>query len=129
MQKGFIPKDRGKLVKWLLETAVSNSWKIVLEYSSAKKHKFLMEYATETTLPHTAEHHYVQEYELSAIINPRITTKFVSRLIKKYAVLSIHSSKEMLMLCADDFHPECFTCSEFFYETYYPVLMKQDLVF
>ena len=128
MQEGFIPKDRGRIVRWLLETAILNSWKIVLEYFPASMYKFLTEYATETTLPTTVEYHYSQNYILTAIVNPKITTKFINRLIKQFSVLSLHNNKEMVMLCADDFHPECFTCSAEFYKTYYPTLIQQGLV-
>lgn len=77
MEKGFIPKDRGSLVKWILCTAVENNRKIVLEYSGLNIHEMLLAYATEISLPPTAKHHYHEAYDLIAIVDPRINIKFI----------------------------------------------------
>jgi hypothetical protein len=90
-------------------------------------YQFLIDYSTETNLPLQAKNHYLQDYQLIAIVNPKVTTKFISRLIKRCSVLSI-SDDEGILLWADDFHLDCLNCSEKFYKTYYTTLKQLNLI-
>ena len=128
MEKFFLPKDKVKFISWLLGISNDNKWTIVLEHAGDETYKFLVENATEVKLPTTTEHHYEDAYQLTAVINPKISKTFLNDLLAKCSVLSVHNEKEMVFLIADDFHEECFSCTPTFFDKYYHVLTDLDLI-
>lgn len=129
MEKFFLPKNEAQFVNWLLKLSNENRWIIVLEYSEEETYKFLIENATEVTLPITTEHHYDKDCRLTAITNPVVNERFVNTLSRKCSVLSVHDKKEMIFLIADDFHEECFSCTVDFFKVYYQVLKDLNLIY
>jgi hypothetical protein len=82
MEKFFIPIDRTNFVKWLLQVSINNNWTFVVEYSVSDTYKYLIENATETSLPSTARHEYYSGCKLTAFINPILTNNLTCCAIK-----------------------------------------------
>jgi len=118
MEKFFKPGDTSKFLNWLLHKSNEMVWTIVVEYSNNDTYAFLKKIATEVPLPITSRHEYNSDCKLSAIINPVVDNFTVDQIMNITHVLSIHSSKEMLFLIADDFHEDCFSSSIDFYNNY-----------
>ncbi len=127
MEKFFIPGDTSKFVNWLLHKANEMVWTIVVEYSSNDAYAFLKKIATEVPLPITSRHEYNSDCKLSAFVNPIVDNFTVDQIMIMTHVLSIHSSKEMLFLIADDFHEECFSSSVDFYNNYRQIICDMNL--
>jgi len=128
MQKFFFPQHKKRFIKWLLETSVHNNWTIVLEHSTDNIVTELKKYATTVPLPSSTKHEYDSNCKFTAITQPEISDVFVDAIISLSHVMSIHDQKEMLFLIADDYHQECFSCTENFYEKYYQVLDSLGLI-
>lgn len=128
MEKFFEPQDRRKFVKWLLEETERNKWTAVFEHKGDEGYNILRKEATIVPLPKSASHNYSDNYKLTAAINLRINDKLVNKLIQNTSVLSVHNETEMIFLIADDFHPDCFSCSDNFYRKYYKQLQEQGLI-
>ena len=128
MERFFEPKDRRKFVRWLLEETTRNKWTAVFEHKDDEGYNILRKNGTVVTLPNSAEHHYLEDHRFTAVTDLRINNKVVNKIIKNTSVLSIHTRTEMILLIADDFHHECFSCSSSFHDSYYDVLQAQDLI-
>ena len=127
MEKAFIPGDTAKFVNWLLHKSNEMGWTIVVEYSTTETYAFLKKIGTEVPLPITSRHEYSYDCKLSAIINPVINDFTIDQIMVMTDVLSIHSSKEMVFLIADDFHEECFSSSFDFYNNYRQIICDMNL--
>jgi hypothetical protein len=66
-------------------------------------------------LPVTCIREYGSDCRLTAIMNPMLIDNFIEKLMAKSHVLSVHSEEERIFLIADDFHEECFSCTQGFY--------------
>ena len=128
MQKFFFPQDKKRFIKWLLETTVNNNWTIVFEYSTDDILKELKKYATLVPLPSSTKHEYDSDCKFAAITRPQVSDNFIDIIISQSHVMSLHDQKDMLFLIADDYHQECFSCTENFYEKYYQVLDSLGLI-
>jgi hypothetical protein len=128
MDKFFFPVNRIKFIEWLLYASIDNGWTIVIEYSDTGTLQFLKRTATVVPLPETSVREYDFSCELTAIINPMLIDNFIEKLMAKSHVLSVHSEEEMIFLIADDFHEECFSCTQGFYNKYYEILDANELI-
>lgn len=129
MEHFILPADKVKLVDWLLQTAATNNWTVVLEYASERTYRFLTKRAVEVTLPAKATHQYHSAYRLTALVNLFSSEKLVQKLMQQCTVLSIYNSYQMLFLITDDFHEECFSCRASFYTRYSKFMDEQDLIY
>lgn len=128
MEKFFIPKDKIKFTKWLLQLSIESDLTVVFEYSEHKLLDFISHCGTQVTLPKSAGHNYHESCKLTAMTKPTLTDSFVDALINCCHVLSIHNIDKMIFLIADDFDEECFSCTAEFYKKYYKTLDEQNLI-
>lgn len=128
MEKWLVAKEKASLVKWLLQMAVENSWTVLLEYSKDGISSFLKQAATEVPLPLNGVHHYEANCKLTAVRNPYVTHAFVKEIIRSTHVMSVHDTKQMLLLFADDYHKDCLSCLVDFYNQYKQLLCDEQLI-
>ena len=128
MEKFIIPKDKRLFVKWIVKYSFYNNLIVIIESSEQGASEFLSLYAKQTDLPPTAQHHYNKTCLIVSFINMNYNDDVIEYLLKNVHVLSIHNSKEMKFLIADDFNEECFSCSKDFYYKHYDNLIKMGLI-
>lgn len=129
MEAGFVPTDTTKLVAWLLQAAGDNNWTIVFEYSADEDISLLKKNVTVVTLPKSSRYNYDSEScKLIAFKNFTLGDNFIDEIVVKTHVLTLHDDKEMILLAADDYHEDCFTCSKTFYDKYYNTLCDNRLI-
>ncbi len=129
MKKFVTPKTKTSFTKWLLRLSNDNNWTIVLEYEKRETYNLLVQNATTVILPKTTAHNYDENYHLTAIEDIIITEQFISKLFTECSALSVHNEKEILFLIADDFHEDCFSCNQSFFDMFYSVAIDLDLIF
>jgi len=129
MEAGLVPTNITKLIKWLLQTAEDNDWTVVFEYSIDEDISFFTNNSVVVTLPKSSRYNYDSDTcKLIAIKNFIPDDNFIDEIISRTHVLTLHNDKEMILLAADDYHEDCFTCSKDFYDKYYDVLCNRKLV-
>jgi hypothetical protein len=128
MDKFFVPTDKTKFIRWLLQTAVDNGWTIVLEYSGDNTYDYLKTIGTEVSRPITSRHNYDSEFKLTAIINPVVNDESIDQIMTQTHVMSVYNRTELILLIADDFDEDCFSATTKFYDNYRQLLHDKDLL-
>src|SRR3954468_25075717 len=104
-----------KFIKWVLGKGVLCHWKCIVEYSDPVLLPTLTKHADLSDLPQTAARNYTDASMLAAF-EPRGASAFIQSLIASSHVLWIYKEDQLQLLIADEYHPDCFSCSREFYE-------------
>ena len=114
--------DKVEFVKRLLDLAFIEKYIIVLEFKDNSFCDFGTPYLKEIILPNSAKNSYDSNYFLKAFEIIKVDYSLTANLFAYISVLSLYDNNSMILLIADDFHNDCFSCSEEFYKQYEKVL-------
>lgn len=118
MEHFLRPTDTIKFLTSLLTLANSQQWILVAECPDINAEQFLIDHSSKAALPDSAIHHYDKKHVLAAFTNINLSVDFVDRLTNSYSALSIFDHQQLIFLIADDFHEDCFSCSDTFFTQY-----------
>ena len=128
----MIPTDIGKFTKWLLKLSVDNKWMIVAEYSNPYLTSYIGTISKIVPAPASFryQHYFAKDdsWILTTFSNPTITDHFIETIISQAHFLTLCTNTEMTFLIADDFHEECFSCNNSFYDKYLDFLKAEKLI-
>ena len=118
MDRFFKITDKVEFVKRLLDLAFIEKYIIVLEFQDNSFCDFGVPYLKETRLPNSAKKSYDSNYFLKAFEIIKVDYYLTANLFAYISELSIYDNNSMILLIADDFHNDCFSCSEEFHKQY-----------
>lgn len=122
MEKFLNPLKVDVFIIKMLELATENAWAIVVE-SDESFTTYVHKNAAIVPAPAGAMHNYHSDCILTAFEDPVVSEVFVHQLMNATHSLSVFCDGEMLLLCADDYHEACISCSPAFYDKYYRLLL------
>ncbi|SHF95393.1 hypothetical protein [Flavisolibacter ginsengisoli] len=128
MEKFFVPTNIDKFVKWALDQADLRHSICVVEYSEPAMMATLMEHAALVDLPKTAGRNYSDSSLLVAFEPRNASLEFTRQIVTNSHALSVYNDDKMQLLIADDYHPDCFSCSAEFYNQHVEELRRMKLV-
>ena len=128
MEKFIDPSNIQEFIKWLLDEAAIQNWKCVVEYSNPELQFTLIKSAVVVELPKSITHNYSDSTFLTAFQPKTNSLEFIQWLIKDTHVLSIYQGDVLLVLIADDYHQDCFSCSMKFYNQYNKLWRENEII-
>ena len=125
MEMFIIPKEIKTFVAELFRLSLENGWTVLAEYSDANNRDFFLSNTSISNLPAVA----VIDYDYATpFSNFLLSDDFIVGLISITHALSVYNETERLFHIADDYHEECFSCTNRFYGQYFELFKSKDLV-
>ena len=122
MEQFFKVTDKVEFVKQVLDIAFIEKYTVVLEFKNNSFCGFNRLYLREIAFPNSGKHSYDVSCHLKAFEIIKNDYRLIANLFAYVSVLSLHSNDSMVFLIADDFHNDCFSCSESFYKKHSDIL-------
>ena len=123
------PKSKKGLLEWLLEYSTRIDALVVFEYEHLKTRELLVENGVETDTPSFVGHQYHSSFQRVAIRQVSVSDDLIVVILEHTAAMTICNAHQIVFLAADEYHSDCFSMEEDWYNKEIDQLRELDLVY